>query len=191
MLPRQRQRAEGRDPMTQLASMAAVLYEDGGFCDLLLAGLAQSFKKEGLRLAGVVQTNERYDALCACDMTLNDLTSGRDIRISQRLGRYARGCRLDSSALTEAVGLVDAGLSAGADLLILNKFGKTESSGGGFRPVIARALELGVPVLVGISQANLPAWMEFTGGEAMVLPPLDVAVRGWLHGLAAPERASA
>ena len=49
------------------------------------------------------------------------------LRISQALGPSARGCRLDAAALEVAVGLVSTRLAEGADLLILNKFGKHEA----------------------------------------------------------------
>ncbi|HRK23610.1 MAG TPA: DUF2478 domain-containing protein [Beijerinckiaceae bacterium] len=173
------------------SSLAAVLYREGASCDALLADVARQLAGEGYRLAGAVQTNDRYDALCACDMTLSDLNSGRSIRISQRLGQYARGCRLDPGAMAEVVSLVEAGLAGGADLLILNKFGKSEAAGHGFRPAIAEAVLQGIPVLVGVSAANLPAWMEFTGGEADVLEPDAAAILAWIGDPPPPIRASA
>jgi hypothetical protein len=58
------------------------------------------------------------------------LPEGAILRISQVLGPQARGCRLVPAALETAVVLVVAGLSCGADLLIVNKFGKHEAEGG-------------------------------------------------------------
>lgn len=171
--------------------LAAILYSEGAACDLLLAGVADRLACDGLRLAGAVQVNDRYDALCACDMTLRDLTSGKAIRISQRLGRYARGCRLDPAALEEAVGLAEQGLAGGADVVILNKFGKAEAAGHGFRPMIATAVEAGVPVLVGISEVNRPSWEAFAGGEGNVLEPTEQAILAWLERLALPRRRTA
>lgn len=174
-----------------MSPLAAVLYSKGVSCDLLLAGIARSLQEQGLRLAGAVQINEDYEALCACDMTLRDLSSGRDVRISQRLGRFSRGCRLDPSAMAESVSLAETGLAAGADLVILNKFGKAEAAGHGFRSLVAAAVERDIPVLVGISEVNLAAWTEFTGGEGTVLPPLDQPVLRWLHQQIGPRRARA
>lgn len=177
--------------MTAFPPFAAIRYSDGAACDMLLSRVARDLGARGHRLAGVVQVNDQYDALCACDMTLGDLASGAEIRISQRLGRYARGCRLDHGALAAAVGLAEAGLAAGPDLLIVNKFGKVEAAGGGFRDVIASAIGLGIPVLVGVSETNLAAWTAFTDGAGLVLPALDPPVFDWLHDLLPPQRASA
>ena len=177
--------------MGDLPMLAAVKYASGAEYDLLLARVAEQAAAAGLRLAGVVQVNETYDVLCACDMTLRDLTTGREIGISQRLGRHSRGCRLDPAALEEAVGLAASGLAAGADALILNKFGKVEASGRGFRPLIAQAIEAGATVLVGINESNLDAWQAFAGEDAALLAADDQAIVAWLLAAAQPLQKSA
>lgn len=174
--------------MADLPMLAAVQYASGAEYDLLLARVAKRAGAAGMRLAGVVQVNETYDVLCACDMTLRDLSTSREIGISQRLGKHSRGCRLDPAALEEAVGLATSGLAAGADALILNKFGKMEASGRGFRPLIAQAMEMGVAVLVGINSANIDAWKDFTGAEATMLPADEDVIVTWLLETAAPQR---
>ena len=173
------------------APFAAVLYDEGAAGDLFLAGMAGKLRGLGYRLAGVVQSNEEYDTLCACDMTLAELSSGTEIRISQRLGRYARGCRLDAARLAEAAGLAEAGFDAGADLVILNKFGKSETHGSGFLPLLVKAVDAGVPVLVGLNRLNLDGWRAFTGGEGALLSASESEVMGWLSALRLPLRASA
>ncbi len=160
--------------------LAGVLYGEGASCDALLDRVADGLARRGIPLAGVVQINDRYDALCACDMTLRDLSSGVSIRISQRLGRYARGCRLDPQAMAEAVSRAEAGLRQGAQCLILNKFGKAEAAGHGFRPLIAEAVERGVPVLVGVSATNLAAWRDFSGDAGTMVAASETAVVAWL-----------
>ena len=162
----------------------------------MLGRVARHLSARGHRLAGVVQVNAQYDALCACDMTLSDLATGAETRISQRLGRYARGCRLDHGALAAAGGRVEAGdakpgVAGGQDLLIVNKFGKVEAAGGGFRAVIATAIGAGIPVLVGVSDTNLAAWQAFTGGAGLVLPARDQAVLDWVQDVLPQQRAIA
>ena len=174
-----------------VAPFAAILYQEGAAGDLFLTRIATLLQAKGQRLCGVVQSNEQYDALCACDMTLSDLSTGHEIRISQRLGRYARGCRLDSARLAEAVGLAEAGFDAGADLVVLNKFGKAESQGSGFLPLLVRAVDAGIPVLVGLNAQNVEAWNTFTGGMGTVLPPDEAQVMKWIEAFGASYRASA
>ncbi|KPP91377.1 MAG: putative nucleotide kinase [Rhodobacteraceae bacterium HLUCCA08] len=152
-----------------------------GDTDLVLQKVAQALVARGLRPAGTAQVNtERPDA-GPCDMDVIVLPDGPRIRISQSLGSASRGCRLDPEALEGAVGLVQGRLP-GSDCLIVNKFGKHEAEGRGFRAVIAEALDLGLPVLVGVNALNLPAFEAFTGGLARPLAPDETALIGWLSG---------
>ena len=116
-------------------------------------------------------------------MDVKILPDGGTIRISQTLGRASRGCRLDPAALETAVGLVEAELFKGADCLIVNKFGKHEAEGRGFREVIAKALAMDIPVLVGTNARNLPALERFTGGDATMLRPEPAALLAWVDGV--------
>ncbi len=162
-----------------------------GDTDLLLHGFAQSLLTLGLRLCGTVQINtERADA-GPCDMDVLVLPKGPVFRISQDLGPASRGCRLDPATLEEAVGAVSASLSRDADCLIVNKFGKHEAEGRGFRPVIAQALELDIPVLVGINALNRAAFLEFTGGISLEVSPDRKALSDWFVMTAAAGQSAA
>lgn len=153
--------------------------ERGG-TDLLLAGLAERLAVSGLRLCGVVQINSDCGPDRPCDMDVRVLPGGPDLRISQSLGPGARGCRLDPEALETAVGHAGVRLAEGADLLIVNKFGKHESEGRGFRPLIAEAAAQGVPVLVGLNRTNRAAFLEFAGDMATEVAPDEAALLAWV-----------
>ena len=122
-----------------------------GDTDLILAQLAANLSARGLRCCGAVQINTECPDAGPCDMDVKVIPGGEVLRISQSLGPGARGCRLDPSALETAVGQVAARLDAQTDLLIVNKFGKHEAEGRGFRDLIGAALEMDVPVLVGLN----------------------------------------
>jgi nucleoside-triphosphatase THEP1 len=135
----------------------------------------------GLRICGTVQvSSERGDGQ-SCDMDVVVLPDGPVIRISQARGREARGCRLDPRALEDAVGLVMTRFGQGADGLIVNKFGKHEAEGRGFRDLIGEALAQGVPVLVGLNALNRDAFMEFADGLAEALPASEPALVEWFR----------
>lgn len=134
-----------------------------------------------LRLCGTVQTNIERTNRRKCDMDLRILPGGPVLRISEDRGAAARGCTLDAGVLEEAVVAVQAGLD-GAELVIINKFGKQECEGRGFAPVIAEALGNGLPVLVGVNGLNLPHFEGFADGLAQPLPADAAAVVDWcLH----------
>lgn len=142
-----------------------------GESDRLLAEAATVLRAKGLHLAGVVQVNEEISPPRACHMDLHILTGSQIIRISQNLGSLAQGCRLDPTGLEQAVGLVAQAMEPPPSLLIINKFGKQEAEGRGFRPVIGQALAAGIPVLTAVSAGNQAAFDQFAEGLAQPLAP--------------------
>lgn len=150
-----------------------------GAGDRLIADVAAQLLSEGWSLAGVVQINTVFDPARPCHMDLVILQGAGQVRISQDLGPLSVGCRLDPAGLETAVGLVEAALTRAPRLLIVNKFGKQEADGRGFRPVIGQALAAGVPVLTSIGGRNRPAFDAFAGGMAQNLAPGMGAVLDW------------
>lgn len=161
--------------------IAALVYDagTGGAADLLLADTTRTLSARGYRLAGAIQHNTNGADGCLCDMTLEDLSSGRLVLISETRGPLARGCRLDQSALEDVVGLAGTAIENGADLLVVNKFGKREVEGHGLRQVIEAAAGRGIPILAAVSATNLPAWTEFTGGIDTRLPLDRAHLAAW------------
>ncbi len=155
-----------------------------GDTDLLLEQVARSLLDSGLHIRGTVQVNTERPCNGPCDMDVRVLPDGPVIRISQSLGTGAKGCRLDPQALEMAVGQVAASLTRPIDALIVNKFGKHEAEGRGFRPVIAEALDLGIPVLVGLNRLNRECFMEFAGDLAEALPPKAPLLEAWIKASA-------
>ncbi len=168
--------------------LACTMAQGRGDTDLVLEQVATRLAARGLRCCGTVQINSARRDAGPCDMDVRVLSDGTILRISQDLGPQARGCRLDPAALETAVGLVAASLSSGADLLIVNKFGKHEAEGRGFREVIAQAVALDIPVLVGLNTLNLPAFEAFVGGPALRLPSDPGAIIAWLGAVTDHKR---
>ncbi|KUJ76917.1 3-dehydroquinate dehydratase [Ruegeria marisrubri] len=163
--------------------LAYVTTTDRGATDRLLSAVAERLQAKGFALAGVVQTNTECADSRKCDMDLRVLPDGATIRISQSLGAMARGCRLDPAALEQAVVDVTASLEAAPQLLIVNKFGKHEADGRGFRPVIAEALAREIPVLVGVNGLNEEKFLEFTGEAAEKMSADVDAIEAWVSAV--------
>jgi len=153
--------------------IASLIYDpgQGAEVDVILGTVADALRRTGLRLGGAIQLNSDDGNRCTCDMSLEDLYSGRRVEISENRGPLARGCRLDPRGLEETVGLVEASIERGIDILIVNKFGKREAEGKGFRNAIEAALARGAPVLVAVSGTSLEAWDTFVEGldERLIL----------------------
>lgn len=158
--------------------LAHITIEGRGNIDRLIAGIVSGLEGRGLHLAGTVQTNIARAASHKCDMDLRLLPRGPVLRISEDRGAHARGCHLDTGALEQGVAWVMAHLD-GADLLVINKFGRQEAEGKGLVPAIAEALSRDIPVLVGVNGLNLPAFQTFAGGLATALPADIAAAQDW------------
>lgn len=154
--------------------------EGRGDADRLLAGLAKKLLAQNVVVTGVVQFNtERQDGQ-PCDMDLSVLAQNKVIRISQTLGPMAQGCRLDAAALEQAVEFVERGVQTGGiQLLIINKFGRQEAEGRGFRPVIGQAIAQGIPVLTSVAFGKRDAFDAFSDGMAEKITCTDDALSKW------------
>jgi len=166
--------------------LASVLAKGRGETNRLLSDLAA----RAARVVGTVQVNHDPTDSKHCDMDVRVLPDGPVLRISQSLGMQSRGCRLDPSALEQAVRLTEGAMESGADLMIVNKFGKHEAEGRGFRELIGTALMRGIPVIVGLNGLNAEAFAEFAGAFAEHLDPSGDAMNKWLDDACAksPER---
>lgn len=175
--------AEQEQSLTKL-KLAAIRYaaDEGSAVDELLVQLTQNLKAIGVRVCGAIQHNQN-DGDRRCDgMELEDPATGRRVLICESVPAARADCRIDESALAEAIAWADVGLRGGADLLIVNKFGKREASGRGFTPIIGHAIELGVPVLVGVGDRNADAWNFVAEGRFVVLRPSHDIVTDWCLG---------
>ena len=158
--------------------IAYISLQGRGLIDDCLAEAVALMEARGLRLSGTVRALPVNHHAHRCDMDVRVLPDGPLHRISQALGSGSRGCRLDPGAIERVSSDVEARIG-GSDLLVIYKFGKQGSLGRGLRPAIAKAVELGMPVLVGVNGLNLPDFMTFTSGAATRLEPEPAAVLAW------------
>jgi hypothetical protein len=144
----------------------AIVYSMGSSFERFLGETTAVLIADGVRLAGLVQHSEPRPGRAKCDMFLRDLSTGQLHGLSEDRGPEARGCVLDVDRLLAACEVARRGLSNESDLLVLSKFGKAETEGGGFRSLISSALDLSVPVLIGVPEINLEAFRTFAAGLA-------------------------
>ncbi|HZR73747.1 DUF2478 domain-containing protein [Bradyrhizobium sp.] len=164
--------------------VAAVLYRSQDDVDTLLADIAESLSREGVRVGGVAQRNLK-GANGKTGMLAVDLMTGREISICQPLGSGAMACKLDAGGLAEAAVAVARAISAEVDLLVINKFSKQEASGKGLRAEFAEAIMAGVPLLTAVPEKCLADWRAFTGDIGTTLLCDRSVVEGWWRDLSA------
>ena len=168
---------------------AAIRVERDRPVDHILEAVARVLQKEGVIVAGFLQRESAGDGECCNRIDLEDIASGEHHIISQALGSGARGCRLDPQSLAGVAGPLLAGLDTRPDLLILNRFGKGESEGQGFRAVIEDACARGIPLLTAVRENYVEAWQGFAGELGVVLAPDEAVVVEWARAaVVAAER---
>ena len=160
-------------------TLAAVVYQSGFPIDSFMASVAARLRAARVRLAGLRQQNAEHAPTPCAAMDLVDLSDGTRVRISQDLGPYAEGCRLDPHALAGIEDPLSRTISARPDIFILNKFGKAEAEGDGLRAIFARAIDAGIPMLTAVRPPHTEAWTAFHGGLAADLAPELDAVLAW------------
>jgi len=162
--------------------IACVSSTKRGGIDSLLSDIADQLQAAGTSLVGIVKTTGYTSSFeNGCDMKVRVLPEGPVIKITQDLGAGSNACRLDPGAIANAVSCVEASSFDQADLFILNKFGPEEAAGRGFCSVIGTALELGIPVLVGVGAANKSAFDTFAGELAVTLSDDKKAILDWFR----------
>jgi len=170
---------------TFVPRIAAILIADDTPTDDLLETVVRTLQEEGSIVAGFIQRQGRLDLSGHAEMLLEEISSGRRLCISQPLGKDARGCRLDPEAIADIAGPLLAAIESKPELLVLNRFGKGESEGQGFRSVLEKAFLLGIPVLTSVKQTYADAWEAFGGDCSTSLPPIPERVLDWSRAVVA------
>jgi Protein of unknown function (DUF2478) len=130
----------------------------------LLAAFAERRRREGLRVAGVIQAVVCAQEAIAGSVVLRDLINGSTFPVFQNLGRNSSACSLDPGGITAACQSVLNAIDGGAGLVVLSKFGKLEEAGGGLLDAFAAAAEAGIPCVTGVAPAFAAPFLAFTGG---------------------------
>lgn len=159
--------------------LGAIIYRDGQGVDPLIAGVVHVLRAEGAAICGVLQHETANPGNCCASMYLENISNGLYLRLSQELGRGSQGCRLNPHALAESSGQLLLEMDEHPDLLVLNRFGKGEAEGHGFRAVLEKAYHLQIPVLIGVKETYRSAWDDFAGEFSRALKVDSRSVLEW------------
>jgi Mor family transcriptional regulator len=165
--------------------IAAIRIADDTPTDDLLETVVRTLQDEGSVVAGFIQRQGCQDLSGHAEMLLEEIPGGQQFRISQPLGKDSRGCRLDPQAIADIAGPLLKAIESKPDFLVLNRFGKGESEGQGFRSVLEKAFLLGIPVLTSVKQTYADAWEAFGGDCSTSLPPSLESVLDWSRAVVA------
>ena len=166
--------------------LAALVYGADQDPDAVLRDFADEVKRQGFRAVGLVQAGQCADSSLSAVL----VHSGEKLLLAQDFDPAAAGCRLDVGRL-EGVGTrVAEALEAGADLLIINRFGKRERDGKGLAYLIDRALGADIPVVIAVSQDRFAEWIKYAGGMSVKLACERPALETWWRKVSLRSSAS-
>jgi hypothetical protein len=160
-------------------NLAALVYDDHEDPDTVLRDFAADLNARGLRAIGIVQAGQCADSSLSAVL----LHSGEILPLAQDLDPAAHGCRLDVGRLETAGAWIADALKDGADLLIINRFGKREQNGGGLGYLIERALQADTPVVIAVSSHSFADWTKFSERKSAKLACNHEALKAWQRNL--------
>ncbi len=162
------------------ADVAALVYGRRDQPDRLLQAFAEDLIEAGYRPAGVIQLDHRQPWQDARGR-LTTLPDGEIIELAHDFGAPTSGCRPAAGQMSAARRKLDAAITAGADLVIINRFGRMEAGGHGFADAIRDAVAAEIPVVITVPELRFSTWTHFSRGMGVKLrcarAPLD---RWWL-----------
>ena len=174
----------------ETSRLAAIVFDRDEPGDAALAAFLAEAARSGARIGGLVQEGAD-DELCALhDVRVRDLMTGETLPIMQNLGAEATGCRVDPAAIAIAARMLDRAREAAPDLLVVNRFGRLETEGGGMLAEIGQAFADGLAVLICVPRRFLEGWDAFADGLDVKLPPSAEAIMRWWEEVA-PARSDA
>lgn len=163
--------------------LAAMVYEAHQDPDAVLRSFAADLNTRGFRVVGMVQAGQCADSSLSAVL----LHSGEKLLLAQDFDPAAQGCRLDLARLQNAGARIADALVHGADLVIINRFGKRERDGKGLSWLIERALDADIPVVIAVGKDHFADWIKFAGGMSVKLRCERDALNIWWHGISAGD----
>jgi len=161
--------------------IAAIVHANHRQADLLVGQFVAHLAQAGYDVHGLVQ--HRPDA-CGAGAVLIDVHDGTRYGLHQQLGVGSQSCSVDSSNVTAASVALRRALAARADLVVANRFGELETTGGGLSAEMLSLMAEEIPLLVIVGDIHLDAWRRFTGSMGAELPPERHALDAWFAAIA-------
>ena len=165
-----------------LCDLAALVYEKDQDPAQILREFAADLNHRGYRAVGLVQLGHH----CVDDKLSAMLVhTGEQLHLFQDLGSCSTGCRLDVGQLLDAGQQIANAIDQGADLLIVNRFGRQEREGKGLSYLVERALSADIPVVIAVPSHRFADWIKFADGMSVKLRCEREALEAWWSAVSA------
>lgn len=156
--------------------IAAIANSEGQDSQALLFEAAADWRGAGAGVVGLLAENNHAAGVCSAAF-LRDIASGRRYSIQLDSAPAGTVCHLDAAGMGDACTDLLPQI-AGADVVILSKFGKVEAMQRGLWAAFSDALAAGKPVLTTISAKHVSAWRTFAP-QAQWLDPDRQSIDRW------------
>jgi hypothetical protein len=163
--------------------LAALVYEKDQDPDQILRQFASDLNARGYRAVGLVQLG--HHCLDAPKLAAMLVHTGEELQLFQHLGSCATGCRLDVGQLLDAGAQVARAIDQGADLVIVNRFGRQEREGKGLSYLVERALSADIPVVIAVPSHRFADWIRFADGMSVKLRCDRCSLEAWWQAVSA------
>lgn len=159
------------------SDLAALVYDETQNPDEVLLAFCDDLRRNGFRPVGLVQAGH-------CNGDRSDLSAllihtNEQIRLFQNLGSCAEGCRLDVGQLLTAGARVATAIDHGADLVIVNRFGRQEREGKGLSFLIEMAMGSNIPTVIAVPANRFMDWVKFSEGMSVKLACNIASLQRW------------
>lgn len=162
--------------------LAALVYEQHHDPDRVLRDFATELNHRGYRAVGLVQLGHHCTDASLSAMLVH---TGERLPLLQELGTCSAACRLDVGQLLDAGQQIAFAIDQGADLLIVNRFGRQEREGRGLSYLVERALSADIPVVIAVPSHRFGEWIKFADGMSVKLRCDHEALRAWWSAVSA------
>jgi len=156
--------------------LAALVYEPHQDPDAILRNFAADLNASGHRAVGIVQLGRHCLDAGLSAMLVH---TGEELQLFQDLGSCSAGCRLDVGQLLDAGQQIARAIEEGADVLIINRFGRQECEGKGLTYLVERALNADIPVVIAVPSHRFANWIKFADGMSVKLSCAREPLDGW------------
>lgn len=162
---------------------AGVVYERGAPIRTVMKTFVRELVKDGVNVHGILQESpeDLPPAAEGCGVDAIDIKTGEHVALV-RPTQYEldnKICSLDLSQLAEASMILRRALDDGADIVVVEKFGKHEKDGGGLADDLMAVISEGIPTVVSVPQDERASWQAFSGGLADELACDLDQIRAW------------
>jgi hypothetical protein len=162
--------------------LAALVYEQDQDPDAILREFASDLNGRGYRAVGLVQLGHHCLGAKLSAMLVH---TGEELQLFQDLGTCSAGCRLDVGQLLDAGMQIAGAIDQGADLLIVNRFGRQEREGKGLSYLVERALSADIPVVIAVPSHRFADWIKFADGMSVRLGCDRESLDAWWSSVSA------